>query len=106
MGENDTNLLCVDAANILMHSAHGTQTRETMKCAGFKKVDIKYDTYQKRIYKLKKKIVTSKLSQIVVRDDLIVTSHPWLLFKSYLSEKIYMRILKRFKNHLMQKVSK
>ena len=27
-----------------MHSAPGTQTKEAMKCEGFKKFDIKYDT--------------------------------------------------------------
>ena len=58
MGENYPTLLFVDAANILMHSAPGTQTKEMMKCAGFKQVDINYDTYQKRVDKLKKKIVT------------------------------------------------
>ena len=47
-----------------------------MKCAGFKQVDIEYDTYQKRIERLKKKIVASKSSHIVVRDGSIVASHP------------------------------
>ena len=47
-----------------------------MKCAGFKKVDIKYDAHQKRIDILKKKIVALKLSHIVVRDGSIVASHP------------------------------
>ena len=57
MGEYDPNLLCIAATNILMQSAPGTQTKEAMKCAGFKQVDIKYDTYRKRIEILKKKIV-------------------------------------------------
>ena len=47
-----------------------------MKCAGFKQVEIKYDTYQKCIEILKKKIVELNLSQIVVRDGSIVASHP------------------------------
>ena len=55
-----------------MHSATGTQTKEAMKCAGFKQVDIKYYTYQNRIDRLKKKIVASSSSQIVVRDSSIV----------------------------------
>ena len=59
-----------------MHSATGTQTKEAMKCAGFKQVEIKYDTYQKCIERLKKKIVASKSSQIVVRDGSIVASYP------------------------------
>ena len=46
-----------------------------MKCAGFKQIDIEYYTHQKRIEILKKKIVASKLSQIVVRDGSIVTLH-------------------------------
>ena len=75
MGEYDPALLCVAAANILMHSAPGTQTKEAMKCAGFKKVDIKYDTYRKRIEILKKKMVASNLSKIVVRYSSIVASH-------------------------------
>ena len=58
MGEYDPALLCVYAANILMHSAPGTQTKEIMKCAGFNQVDINYDTYRKRIDKRKRKIVT------------------------------------------------
>ena len=57
MGEYDPNLLCIAPTNILMQSAPGTQTKEAMKCAGFKQVDIKYDTYRKRIEILKKKIV-------------------------------------------------
>ena len=44
MGEYDTDLLCVDAFNILMQFDTGTQTKEAMKCAGFKQVDIEYDT--------------------------------------------------------------
>ena len=44
MGEYDPALLCAAAANIRMHSASGTQTKEAMKCAWFKQVDIKYDT--------------------------------------------------------------
>ena len=76
MGEYDPALICVTAANILMHSAPGKQINETMKRAGFKQVDIKYDTYQKLIEILKKKIVASKSSQIVVRGGSIVASHP------------------------------
>ena len=57
MCEYDPALLCVDAANIPMHSATGTQTKEGMKCAGFKQVDIKYNTYRKRIEILNRKIV-------------------------------------------------
>ena len=76
MGEYDLSLLCVAASNILMHLDLGKQTKETMKCAGFKKVDIKYDTYRKRIEILKKKIVASNSSQIVVRDGSIVALHP------------------------------
>ena len=68
MGEYDHALPCVAAANIMMHSFPGTQTKEAMKCAGIKQVDIKYDTCIKRIKRLKKKIVASNLSQIVVRD--------------------------------------
>ena len=75
MGEYDPDLLCIAATNILMQSAPGTQTKEEMKCAGLKKIYIKYDTYQKRIDILKKKIVASKSSQIVVRDGSIVASH-------------------------------
>ena len=45
MCEYDPDLLCVAVANILMHLDPGTQTREAMKCAGFKKAYIKYDTY-------------------------------------------------------------
>ena len=77
MGEYDPALLCVAAANILMHSAPGTQTKEAMKCAGFKQVDVEYDTYRKRIERLKKKIVASKSSHIVFRDVSIVASHPF-----------------------------
>ena len=58
MAEYDTDLLCVAAANILMHLASETQTKEAMKCEWFKQVDIKYDTYRKRIEILKKKIVS------------------------------------------------
>ena len=47
-----------------------------MKCSGFKQVDIKYDTYQNRIERLKKKIVASNLSHILVRDSSMVASHP------------------------------
>ena len=61
MVDYDPGLLRVATANILMHLVHGTQTKEVMKCAGFKQVDIKYDTYQKRIEILKKKIVASNL---------------------------------------------
>ena len=75
MGEYDPALLCVATANILMHSAPGTQTKEAMKCAGFKQVDIEYDTHRKRIERLKKKIVASNSSQIVVREFSIVSSH-------------------------------
>ena len=57
IGEYDPALLCVAAANILMHSAPGTQTKEAMKRAGFKPVDIKYYTYWKRIERMKNKIV-------------------------------------------------
>ena len=45
LGKYNPALLCVSASNILMHSAPGTQTKEEMKCAWFKQVDIKYDTY-------------------------------------------------------------
>ena len=75
MGEYDPDLLCVYAAKILIHSVPGTQTKGSTKCAGFKKVDIKYDAYQKRIDILKKKIVASNSSHIVVRDGSIVASH-------------------------------
>ena len=44
-------------------------------CAGFKQVDIEYDTYRKRFEILKNKMVASNLSHIVVRDGSIVTSH-------------------------------
>ena len=47
-----------------------------MNCAGFKQVDIKYDIYRKRIARLKKKIVASNLSHILVRGGSIVASHP------------------------------
>ena len=40
MGEYDPDLLCVAAANILMHSAPGTQTKEGLKREGFNQVDI------------------------------------------------------------------
>ena len=76
MGEYDPALLCVAASKIMMHSAPRTQTKEAMKCAGFKQVDIEYDTYQKCIEIPKKKIVASNSSQIVVRDGSIVASHP------------------------------
>ena len=76
MGEYDPALLCVATANIMMHSAPGTQTKEAMKCEGFKQVGIEYDTYRKRIGRLKKKIVASNSSQIVIRDGSIVASHP------------------------------
>ena len=76
MGEYDTDLLCVAAANILMHLDPGIQTKEVIKCAGFKQVDIEYDTCQKRIARLKKKIVALKFSQIVVRDGSRVALHP------------------------------
>ena len=76
MGGYDPTLLCVATEKILMHSAPGTKTKKVMNCAGFKKVDIKYDTYRKRIEILKKKIVASNLSQIVVRDSSMVASHP------------------------------
>ena len=49
MGEYDHALPCVAAANILMHSAPGTQTKEAMKCAGFNQVDIEYDAYLLKI---------------------------------------------------------
>ena len=55
MGEYVPELLCVAAANILMHLDTGTETKEALKCAGFNKVDIEYDTYRKRIERLKKK---------------------------------------------------
>ena len=77
MGEYDPALICVTAANILMHSAPGKQINETMKRAGFKQVDIKYDTYQKLIEILMKKIVALNASQIVVRDGSIVASNPF-----------------------------
>ena len=77
MGEYDPALRCVYVSNILMHSDTGAQSKEVMKCAGFKQVDIKYDTYRKRIETLKNKIVVSKSSQIVVRDSSIVASHPY-----------------------------
>ena len=77
MGEYDTALLCVTAANILMHSDPGTQTKEAMNCAGFKQVDTKYDTYQKRVDRMKKELVASNLSQIVVKDGSRVASHPY-----------------------------
>ena len=76
MGEYDPTLLCVAVANILMHLAPGTQTKEAMKCAEFKKIDIKYDTYQNCIERLKKKIVALTSFQILVRDGSIVASHP------------------------------
>ena len=75
MGDYDPALLCVAAANTLMHSDPGTQTKETMKCAGFKKVDIRYDTHRKCMERLKKKIVASNSSQIVARDGSIVALH-------------------------------
>ena len=40
MSEYDYALLCVAAANILMHSAPGAQTKGAMKCAEFKQVEI------------------------------------------------------------------
>ena len=46
-----------------------------MKCSGFKKVDIEYDTYRKLIERPKKKIVVLNSSQIIVRDGSIVASH-------------------------------
>ena len=55
MVDYDPALLYVAAANILMHSAPGTKTKEAINCEGFKQVDIKYDTYRKRIDTLKKK---------------------------------------------------
>ena len=76
MGEYDTALICVAAVNMLMHSAPGTQTKEAMKCARFKQVDIKYDTYRRHIERLKKKKVASKSYHIVFRDGSIVASHP------------------------------
>ena len=76
MGEYDPALLYVAAANILMQSAPGTKTKEDMKCAGFKQFEIEYDTCQKRIERLKKKIVGPNSSQTVVRDGSIVASHP------------------------------
>ena len=51
IGEYDTAILYVAAANILMHLDPGIQTKEVIKFAGFKQVDIEYDTYQKRICK-------------------------------------------------------
>ena len=45
MCKYDTALLCVAIDKILMHSAPGTQTKEAIKCAGLKQVDIEYDTY-------------------------------------------------------------
>ena len=57
MGEYYPALLCVAAANILMHLDPGTQTKEAKKCAEFKKVYIEYDTYQNRINIMKKKTV-------------------------------------------------
>ena len=62
MCEYDYVLLCVSAANILVYSAPGTKTKEAMKCAGFKQVDIEYDTYWKHIERLKNKIVVSNSS--------------------------------------------
>jgi len=47
-----------------------------MKCADLKQVESKYGQYRKRIERLKKKIIASHLSQIVVRDGSIVVSHP------------------------------
>ena len=44
MGEYDTDLLCVAAANIQMQWYPGKQTKKAMKFAGLKKVDIEYDT--------------------------------------------------------------
>ena len=76
MGDYDPALLFVAAANILMHSDPGTQIKKAMKCAGFKQVDIEYDTYQNIIDRLKKKIVASNLYQIVVRDVSIVALQP------------------------------
>ena len=76
MVDYDPALLCVAADNILMHLAPGTQTKEAINCEGFKQVDIKYDTYRKSIEILKKKIVASNLSLIIVRDGSIVASHP------------------------------
>ena len=76
MGEYDPALLFVAASNILIHLAPETQTKEAIKCAGFNQVDIEHDTYLKRIERLKKKIVASNSSQIVVRDGSIVASHP------------------------------
>ena len=75
IGGYDPTLLCVAVANILMHLAPGTQTKEAMKCAEFKKIDIKYDTYQKHIERLKKKIVALNSSHIVVWDGSILASH-------------------------------
>ena len=49
MCDYDPSLLYVAAANILMHSSPGTKTKEAMKCAGFKQVDIEYDTYKNLI---------------------------------------------------------
>ena len=66
IGEYDPALLRVATANVLMHSAPGTQTKDAMKCAGFKQVDIKYDTYRKRIERPKKKIVVSNSSQCFI----------------------------------------
>ena len=68
MSEYDPALIFVAAASILMHLAPGTQTQEVMKCAEFKQVDIKYDTLKNRIERLKKNILASNLSQIIVRD--------------------------------------
>ena len=67
MDEYNPALIFVAASNMLMYSDPGTQTKEAMKCVGFKQVDIEYDTYRKRIEILKKKIVASNSSQIVVR---------------------------------------
>ena len=76
MGEYDPALLFVAADNILMHLSPGTQTKEALKCAGFKQVYIEYDTHRKHIERLKKKRVASNLSQILVRYGSIVASHP------------------------------
>ena len=68
MGEYNPALICVATSDILIHSATVTQTKEAMKRAGFKQVSIKYDTYQKRIEIMRKKIVASNSSQIIFSD--------------------------------------
>ena len=53
MGEYDPDLLFFTLANILMQSAPWKQSKEAMKCAGFKQFYIKYDKYQNCIETLK-----------------------------------------------------